>query len=95
MGDQPNVAEWLAEQTQDYPLKGVTRIGIDLYSTIERIAELRGLTVSELGSQADVPVSLCILANNPEDVTLGALVRLANALGMQLVVELIQTPDAQ
>ena len=80
-----DVMDWLAQQTQGFSEKGVTELAVRVFSQFEAEMQRQNLTQTELASRAGLHrAHLSRLINDPGNVKLGTLVRIANALGLKL-----------
>ena len=80
-----DVVAWLAQQTQGFSEKGVTELAVRVFSQFDAEMRRQNLTQTELASRAGLHrAHLSRLINDPGNVKLGTLVRIANALGLKL-----------
>jgi transcriptional regulator with XRE-family HTH domain len=65
--------------------RGVTEIALTIFNQIDGEMKQRGMTRTELAARAGVNRTyVSRILNHPENVTLGTIVRLANALDLEV-----------
>jgi transcriptional regulator with XRE-family HTH domain len=70
-------------------LYGFETVVVDLAEQIDQYLKARGVTRAELAERAGVkPSYISRVLNNPENITLQTLFRLANALEMDVEIDL-------
>ncbi len=90
MAEKPNLMDWLQEQTAELPDQGVTELALRILNQIDAASRRQGLSRTELAERAGVNRAyVSRILNNPANVTLGTIVRLANALGLEVQAPLI------
>ena len=82
--------EWMEEHAAQAPERGLQALLIDVVDKIEGAMKCQGLTRTEVARRAGLKREyVSRILNNPSNVTLATLVRLANAVSHQLCVDLL------
>jgi len=86
---QSDLFDRLASQGATAPERGLQSLLIELVEQIEQTMQEQGLTRAEVGRRAGLKREyISRILNNPQNVTLATLVRIANALSQDLSVNL-------
>jgi transcriptional regulator with XRE-family HTH domain len=81
----------IEERLQSVPDRGVTKLALCIFDQIDAEMERQGLTQTELAERAGVNRAFVSrILNTPSNVTLGTVVRLANALGLEVAAPQLQ-----
>lgn len=85
----PDYAKRVAERVRQSPLWGFELAVLDFADRVDAELERREMTRAELAERAGVkPSYISRVLNNPENITLQTLFRLANALEMDVEIGL-------
>ena len=85
MSEQLDARTWLELVTADVPDRGVTYLALMILSQIEAETKRQGITYTELAARAGLNRAyLSRIINHPENVTLSTIVRIANALDLEV-----------
>lgn len=94
MGDGRNsIAEWLQLEASRCPINGITRLEVGLVTSI--CDTIRERKIDVLGLPHDVQAGIMMLRMDSEMVTLGTLMKVANALDMELSAKLARKPGGE
>ena len=85
----PGFADRLLAEARAHPLWGFELAVLQFADQVDAEMERRGMTRAELAERAGVKASyISRVLNNPENITLQTLFRLANALEMDVEIDL-------
>lgn len=84
---QENAWEWLTEFCAKQPDRGAGAMALTLFSQIDFERRRQRLTITALAARAGLQRSFVSrILNNPSNVTVGTIMRLANALDLEVPV---------
>ena len=84
MQTNPDAMTWMEQQTADLPERGGTELALRILNQIEAEMKRQGVSRSELARRAGrKPSYVSRILNDPGNVTLATIVRLANALDLE------------
>jgi len=82
--------KWLDELAETAPERGLQTLVVDVVDAIERAMVAGGLTRTEVARRAGLKREyVSRILNNPSNVTVATLVRLANAVSCELCIDLM------
>jgi len=80
-----DLMQWIDEQVAHVPDRGVTEFALKVFNQIDAEMKRQGMTQTALAEAAGVNRAFVSrILNNPSNVTLGTIMRLANALDLDV-----------